>query len=147
MFLKKISGNHFNIKGHCDLDLWPRDPNINRVHLLVMTNLHVKYKDFVINFVINGFQDNERKPSGLPTDRHRQTDWQTLAKQYTPSSSKGSIKITLYVLYELSVSSRIIKIMILFFVESNFHYCHIAIFGFQEVGSKEHLVTTFLWIK
>jgi hypothetical protein len=59
-----------------------------------MTNHYAKYKDFVINT----FQDNQRKPCGLPTDRptdrrtDRQTDRPTLAKQYTPSSSKGGIK-------------------------------------------------------
>ena len=46
----------------------------------------MKYEDFVIN----GFQDNHRKPSGLPND------WPTLAKQYTPSSSKGGIKMKSY---------------------------------------------------
>ena len=30
-----------------------------------MTNLHVKYEDFVIK----SLQDNEQKPYGLPTDR------------------------------------------------------------------------------
>jgi hypothetical protein len=37
-----------------------------------MTNHYVKYEDFVIN----AFQDNQRKPCGLPTDRptDRQTD-------------------------------------------------------------------------
>ena len=53
------------------------DLRINRGHLLVRTNLHIKYE----SFVINGFKDNQRKPFGLPT----------LAKQYTPSSSKGGI--------------------------------------------------------
>ena len=48
-----------------------------------MTELHLKYE----NFVINRFQDNLQKPYGL------QTDQQTLAKQYTPSSSKGGIII------------------------------------------------------
>jgi hypothetical protein len=46
-----------------------------------MTNHYVKYE----NFVMDSFQDNQRKPCGLPTDRP------TLAKQYTPSSSKGGI--------------------------------------------------------
>ena len=32
-----------------DHDLGPSDPKINRGHLLVMTNLHVKYEDSVIN--------------------------------------------------------------------------------------------------
>jgi hypothetical protein len=36
------------------------------------------------DFVINSFQDNQRKSCGLPTDRP--TD---ISKQYTPSSSKG----------------------------------------------------------
>jgi hypothetical protein len=53
-----MSGNHTYIQGPCQLDLWPSDSKINRGHLLVMNNQHVKYKDFVIN----SFQDNERKP-------------------------------------------------------------------------------------
>ena len=53
---------------------------MNRVYLLVMTNLPVKYEDFVIY----GFQNNQQKPSGLPT-----TD--IIARQYTPSSLKGGI--------------------------------------------------------
>ena len=53
---KTMSGNNFAIQGHCDL--WPTDPKINRGHLLVMTNLHVKYEAFVIY----SFQDNQRKP-------------------------------------------------------------------------------------
>ena len=32
-----------------DLDLCPSDPKINRGHLLVMINLHVKYEDSVMN--------------------------------------------------------------------------------------------------
>jgi hypothetical protein len=44
----------------------------------------VKYKDFVIN----SFQENQRKPCGLPTDRpkYRLTD---ISKTIYPSSSKG----------------------------------------------------------
>ena len=41
-----------NVERHIcpsDLDLWHSDPKINRGHLLVMTNLHVKYEDSVIN--------------------------------------------------------------------------------------------------
>ena len=38
---------------------WPRDPKINRGHVLVMTNLPVKYEDFVI-YSIN--KDNQREP-------------------------------------------------------------------------------------
>ena len=33
-------------------------PKINKAHLLVMTNLYVKYEDFVIYSI----QDNQRKP-------------------------------------------------------------------------------------
>ena len=54
MVFKRISENHFNVQGHCDLDLRPSDPEINRGHLLDIVNLHVKYEDFVLN----GFQDN-----------------------------------------------------------------------------------------
>ena len=51
-----------------DLDLWPTDPKINRGHLLVIINQHIKYEDSVMK----GIQNNQRKPSGLPTDQ--QTD-------------------------------------------------------------------------
>ena len=61
---KKIIGNHFNFQGLGNLDLWPSDPKINRGHSLVITKLHIKYED-----CFNGFQDNQRKPFGLPTDR------------------------------------------------------------------------------
>ena len=81
---KKMSGNHFAIQGHFDLDLSPTDPKLDRGHLLFMFNLHVKYEDFVIH--VNGIEDNQHKLFSLPTDRA------TLAKQYTPSSSKGGIK-------------------------------------------------------
>ena len=37
---------------------------MNRGHLLVRTNLHVKYEDLEMY----GFQDNQRKSSGLLTD-------------------------------------------------------------------------------
>jgi hypothetical protein len=57
---KIISGNHADIKGPCDLDLWT-NPKINRGHLLVKTNY--------------SFQDNQWKPFGLPMNRS------TLAKQ------------------------------------------------------------------
>jgi hypothetical protein len=58
ILFKIISGNHSDISGPCDLDLWPSDPKINRVHLLVVTNQYVKYMDFVIIT----FQDNQQKP-------------------------------------------------------------------------------------
>jgi hypothetical protein len=47
-----------------------------------MTNHYVKYEDFLIN----SFQDNLRKPSGLPTDRQINGPTDIQAKQYTPSS-------------------------------------------------------------
>ena len=40
-------------------------PKINRGHLLVMANTHVKYEDFEIHC----FHDNQRKPYGLLTDQ------------------------------------------------------------------------------
>ena len=79
-----ISGNHFNV-GHCDPDLWPSDPKIYTSYLLIMTNLLLQYEDFMIY----SFQNNQRKPFGLPNDRP--TDRQTIAKQYIPSSSKGGM--------------------------------------------------------
>jgi len=32
--LELLSGNGFHSSGHCDLDLWPTDPKINRGHLI-----------------------------------------------------------------------------------------------------------------
>ena len=39
----------YNTYAPPDLDLWPSEPNINRGHILVMINLHVKYEVFVMN--------------------------------------------------------------------------------------------------
>ena len=58
---KKMRGNHFAIQGHSDLDLEPTDPKIKRGHLLVKTNRHVKYEDFVIY----SFRENKRKHSNI----------------------------------------------------------------------------------
>jgi hypothetical protein len=48
LWVKEISSywatSFFN-QGPCDFDLWPSDLKINRGHLLIMTNLHVKYED------------------------------------------------------------------------------------------------------
>ena len=57
MVFKMISRNHFDIQGHCDLDLKPSDHKINRGHLLVKSKLQVIYEDLVIN----GFQENQWK--------------------------------------------------------------------------------------
>jgi hypothetical protein len=54
----KMSRDHSDIYGPCDIDLKTIDPKIKRCHLLVMINQYVKYEDFVIKC----FQDNERKP-------------------------------------------------------------------------------------
>ena len=84
--LKLLIGNRFSAKGHTDLDLWPTDLKINRVHLLVMTNQPTKFE-------VPGpkrSQVIDRKPFGLPTDRP------TCAKQYTPLLSEGGI-ITNYI--------------------------------------------------
>jgi hypothetical protein len=69
-----LIGNHFHLQGQCDLDLWPLDPKINRVHLMVMTNHHTKFevprpkRSLVIDW----------KPFGLqtdgPTDRQVQSN-------------------------------------------------------------------------
>ena len=56
MVFKKMSENHFDIQRSLGQDLWPTEPKSNRIHLLVMANVHVRYE----NFVINGFQDNQR---------------------------------------------------------------------------------------
>ena len=54
------------------------DPKINRGHPLVMTNLHVKYEHSVT------------KSAETIWSTDRPTNRLTLAKQYTPSSSKGA---------------------------------------------------------
>ena len=59
------------------------EPKINRDHLLVMTNQHVKYK----HSVMNGIKDNQRKSFGLPTDR--QTD---ISKTIYPLFFEGGHK-------------------------------------------------------
>ena len=51
-----MSGNHFNIQGHYDLDLRPSDPKFDRIHLLVMTNIRKNMKT-----VIYSFPDNQQK--------------------------------------------------------------------------------------
>jgi len=38
--IELLSGNGFHSSGHCDLDLWPTDPNINR-GLLVNKRYHI----------------------------------------------------------------------------------------------------------
>jgi hypothetical protein len=40
--VKLLIGNHFDIQGQFDLDLWPKGPKNNRGHLLVMNNPHTK---------------------------------------------------------------------------------------------------------
>ena len=59
-----MSGNNFDIQGN--YDIWLSEPKINRGHLLIMTNLHVKYEDIVIN----DFQDNQRKPIFIQGHSH-----------------------------------------------------------------------------
>ena len=56
-----------------------------------MINLQVKYEDFVIYVC----QDNQQKPSGLPTDQQTDRQRPTLEtkKKYTLSSLKGGITI------------------------------------------------------
>jgi len=42
--LELLSGNGFHSSGHCDLDLWPTDPNINRGLLLKMGYQPMKFE-------------------------------------------------------------------------------------------------------
>ena len=56
---------------------------INRGHLLVMSNLQVKYEDFVIN----GFQNNQQKQYGLPANRQTDQPTNTIAKKKTTRCS------------------------------------------------------------
>ena len=59
MVLKILRGNQFYTHKHCDLALWPTEPNINRDLVLIEANLHVKNE----GSGINGSQDIERKRS------------------------------------------------------------------------------------
>ena len=78
MFVKHVCPK---LKCHCDLDLLPRNPKINRGHLLVMTNPNTKLEDpWAMSYLVI---DRTRFV-------YRPTDRSTFAKQYTPSSSKGT---------------------------------------------------------
>ena len=57
MVLKILSGNQFYINKHCDLDLYPTGPKINRDLVFIETNQHVKYE----GSAMNGSQDIEWK--------------------------------------------------------------------------------------
>ena len=46
--------------------MYLKKSKINTGHVLTKTNQHVKYE----SPVTNSFQDNDRKPFGLPTDQH-----------------------------------------------------------------------------
>jgi hypothetical protein len=48
--LKLMGGQAFWSQDPCDLDLWLVDLKINMGHLIIMTYLHAKYKDWVIGF-------------------------------------------------------------------------------------------------
>ena len=37
--------NHFQLSMHCDLDLWPFDPEIHRAHPQLMARLCMKFND------------------------------------------------------------------------------------------------------
>ena len=37
--------NHFQYSLHCDLDRWPFDPKVHRVHIWLMGRLHVKFHE------------------------------------------------------------------------------------------------------
>jgi hypothetical protein len=58
IIFKIRSGYYSDIKDPDDLVPYTIDPRIYRGHRLAKTNHEVKYKDFVIN----SFQDKERKP-------------------------------------------------------------------------------------
>jgi len=55
----------------CDFEFWPSEPKIKRVLVLTKINQYGKYNSYVIYC----FQDNDRKPFGLPMDGR--TDGQT----------------------------------------------------------------------
>ena len=90
---------------HCDLDLYPIDPKINREHLLSMTNIWMKFEE------AGPYQTLVIDLTRLHTTDGR-TDLQTAAKQYTPSSSKGGIIVIMLYLFNA------LKILTLLFSES-----------------------------
>ena len=53
-----------------DLDIWRSDPKINRGHLLVMTNLNVKYEHWRMVFKIISGNHLVYRPTDRPTNRH-----------------------------------------------------------------------------
>jgi hypothetical protein len=72
--VKLLIGNHFDIQGQFDLDLWPKGPKNNKGHLLVMNNPHTKFEvpKPKLLLVI------DQKPFGLrtnqPIDRQMQSN-------------------------------------------------------------------------
>ena len=51
-----MSGKHFKIQVHCDLDLWPTDQEGSS------TTHDQSTCEIWRQIMINGFQDNQRKP-------------------------------------------------------------------------------------
>ena len=73
------------LKYHCDVDLWPRNPKFNkfnRGHLLIMTNHHTKLKDhWAMSSLV--------KTRFVYGATDRPTDEPTREKHYTPLLRRG----------------------------------------------------------
>ena len=82
--LEVVIGNVFDSFDPGNLDLYCRDPNLNRVPLLHRAVVWTKFEE-VGQDVLELFIGNEQVTV-------RQTDQQTCAKQYALSFSKGGIK-------------------------------------------------------
>ena len=89
----------FKVTVTLTFDIVPQKSSISHVNIC-------KY------FVINSFQDNQRKPYSLPTDV--QIHRPTLAKQYTPSSSKGDIKMII-------ITMQILRLIFIYVFKYTFH--------------------------
>jgi len=71
--LELLSGNGFHSSGHCDLDLWPTDPKINRGLLLNKGYHPMKFE----GSRSKGTRVIERKPSVTDGQTDRRIDGQT----------------------------------------------------------------------
>jgi len=71
--LELLRGNGFHSSGHCDLDLWPTDPKINRGLLLKKGYHPIKFE----GSGSKGTQVIERKRSVTDRQTARRTDGQT----------------------------------------------------------------------
>ena len=96
--LKLLIRQGFEQKCHYDLDLWPKNPKFNMVHLLVMTNHHNKKKDprsmcsqIIIPYTrkVSFTQKHKQKPLQWVGERHTQ-----LFSYYQRGESHSRDKVT-----------------------------------------------------